>query len=64
MRWDGRTVIEDNHEAILQCFTETPPDLAGAIAAVDCQQHRAIADGLVVQIYARNFEGRHGHACV
>jgi hypothetical protein len=55
----GRTIIKDNRVAIFQRFTEPPPYLAGAIAAVDCKQHRAIANGLVVQICARNFEGRH-----
>lgn len=54
------TIIEDDREAIFQRFAESPPDLTGAIAAVDCQQHRPIANGFVVQICAMNFEGRHG----
>jgi hypothetical protein len=61
MRGDGRTIIGYNREAIFQRFAEPPPDLAGAVAAVDSQQQRTLAHGLVVQICAWDFEDRHGH---
>ena len=60
IRRNGRTIIGYNREAIFQRFAEPPPDIAGAVAAVDSEQQRTLAHGFVVKVCAWDFEDRHG----